>query len=114
LGILQIKGVNFELGFDQEFEFDSHSNSNSTHLNSKRTREKPTHIFYHNLNICFINGINWWRIQGRASNLVQKLIALNFSQKVLNFRKIYTPKFLGCYIKKTGRVGTTGGGWFGV
>jgi hypothetical protein len=29
--------------------------------------------------------------------LAQKLIALNFSQKVLNFRKIYTPKFLGCY-----------------
>jgi hypothetical protein len=26
------------------------------------------------------------------------LIALKFSQKVLNFRKIYTPKFLGCYI----------------
>jgi hypothetical protein len=66
-------------------------------LNSKRTREKPTHIFYHNLNICFINGINWWRIQGRASNLVQKLIAHQFKQKVLNFRKIYTPKFLGCY-----------------
>jgi hypothetical protein len=33
----------------------------------------------------------------RASNLARKLIALNFSQKVFNFRKIYTPKFLGCY-----------------
>jgi hypothetical protein len=29
--------------------------------------------------------------------LVQKLIALKFKQKVLIFRKIYTPKFLGCY-----------------
>jgi hypothetical protein len=29
--------------------------------------------------------------------LVQKLIALECKQKVLNFRKIYTPKFLGCY-----------------
>jgi hypothetical protein len=29
--------------------------------------------------------------------LVQKLIALKCKQKVLNFRKIYTPKFLGCY-----------------
>jgi hypothetical protein len=29
--------------------------------------------------------------------LARKLIALNFSQKVLNFCKIYTPKFLGCY-----------------
>jgi hypothetical protein len=29
--------------------------------------------------------------------LARKLIALNFSQKVLNFRKVYTPKFLGCY-----------------
>jgi hypothetical protein len=33
----------------------------------------------------------------RASNLARKLIALNFSQKVFNFCKIYTPKFLGCY-----------------
>jgi hypothetical protein len=32
-----------------------------------------------------------------ASNLVQKLIALKFKQKVLIFRKICTPKFLGCY-----------------
>jgi hypothetical protein len=59
-------------------------------LNSKRSREKPTHIFYHNLNICFINGINWWRIQRRASNLVQKLIALKFKQKVLIFREKIT------------------------
>jgi hypothetical protein len=29
--------------------------------------------------------------------LVQKLIALKFKQKVLVFRKNYTPKFLGCY-----------------
>jgi hypothetical protein len=29
--------------------------------------------------------------------LVQKLVALKFKQKVLIFRKIYTPKFLGCY-----------------
>jgi hypothetical protein len=29
--------------------------------------------------------------------LVQKLIALKCKQKVLIFRKIYTPKFLGCY-----------------
>jgi hypothetical protein len=29
--------------------------------------------------------------------LVQKLIALKFKQKVLIFRKNYTPKFLGCY-----------------
>jgi hypothetical protein len=36
----------------------------------------------------------------RASNLARKLIALNFSQKVFNFRKIYTPKFLGCYRHK--------------
>jgi hypothetical protein len=49
--ILQIKRISFELGFELEFEFDSHSNSNFTHLNSKRTKEKPTHIFYHNLNI---------------------------------------------------------------
>jgi hypothetical protein len=60
--ILQIKELSFELGFEIEFEFDSHSNSNFTHLNSKRTRENPTHMFYHNLNICFINGINWSRI----------------------------------------------------
>jgi hypothetical protein len=39
-----------------------------------------------------MNGLIWWRFQGRASNLARKLIALNFSQKVLNFRKIYTPK----------------------
>jgi hypothetical protein len=32
-----------------------------------------------------------------ASNLVWKLIALNFNQKVLNFCKIFTPKILGCY-----------------
>jgi hypothetical protein len=25
----------FEIGFEKEFEFDSHSNSNHTHLNSK-------------------------------------------------------------------------------
>jgi hypothetical protein len=31
--------------------------------------------------------------------LVQKLIALTFKQKVLIFRKNYTPKILGCYIK---------------
>jgi hypothetical protein len=30
--------------------------------------------------------------------LVQKLLALKFKQKVLNFRKFYTPKFLGCYM----------------
>jgi hypothetical protein len=30
--------------------------------------------------------------------LVQNLIALKFKQKVLIFRKIYTPKFLGCYM----------------
>jgi hypothetical protein len=30
------------------------------------------------------------------------LIALNFSQKVLNFCKICTPKFLGCYSHVTG------------
>jgi hypothetical protein len=29
--------------------------------------------------------------------LVQKLVALKFKQKVLIFRKIYPPKFLGCY-----------------
>jgi hypothetical protein len=29
--------------------------------------------------------------------LVQKLIALKCKQKVLIFRKICTPKFLGCY-----------------
>jgi hypothetical protein len=51
--ILQIKRISFELGIELEFEFDSHSNSNFTHSYSKRTREKPTHIFYHNLNICF-------------------------------------------------------------
>jgi hypothetical protein len=33
----------------------------------------------------------------RASNLARKLIALNVIQKVFNFCKIYTPKFLGCY-----------------
>jgi hypothetical protein len=55
---LQIKRISFELGFDLEFEFDSHSNSNFTHLNSKGTREKPTHIFYHNLNICFYKWVN--------------------------------------------------------
>jgi hypothetical protein len=104
LNILQIKGLSFEPRFDLEFEFDSHSNSNFTHLNSNRTREKPTHIFYHNLNICFINGINWWRIQGRASNLVQKLIALKFKQKFLIFRKNYTPKILGCYNGPRGHV----------
>jgi hypothetical protein len=59
---LQNKRISFELGFELEFEFDPHPNSNFTPLNSKGTREKPTHIFYHNLNICFINGINWWRI----------------------------------------------------
>jgi hypothetical protein len=33
-----------------------------------------------------------------ASNLAQKLIALqNKQKKVLNFRKIHTPRFLGCY-----------------
>jgi hypothetical protein len=30
--------------------------------------------------------------------LAQKLIALKCKQKVLIFRKIYTPRFLGCYI----------------
>jgi hypothetical protein len=55
---LQNKRISFELGFELEFEFDSHSNSNFTHLNSKRTREKPTHIFYHNLNICFYKWVN--------------------------------------------------------
>jgi hypothetical protein len=30
------------------------------------------------------------------------LIALKFSQKVFNFRKIYTPKFLGCYRYEVG------------
>jgi hypothetical protein len=29
--------------------------------------------------------------------LAQKLIAPKCKQKVLNFRKIYTPRFLGCY-----------------
>jgi hypothetical protein len=29
--------------------------------------------------------------------LVQKLVALKFKQKVLIFRKICAPKFLGCY-----------------
>jgi hypothetical protein len=29
--------------------------------------------------------------------LVKKLIALKCKQKVLIFRKFYTPKFLGCY-----------------
>jgi hypothetical protein len=29
--------------------------------------------------------------------LARKLMALKFSQKVLIFRKNYTPKFLGCY-----------------
>jgi hypothetical protein len=62
LDILQIKELSFELRFEIEFEFDSQSNSNYTHLNSKQTREKPTHIFYI-LNICFINGLNWWRIR---------------------------------------------------
>jgi hypothetical protein len=38
--------------------------------------------------------------------LVQKLIALTFKQKVLIFRKIYTPKFLGCY--RAGRGGRAG------
>jgi hypothetical protein len=32
---LQFKELCFELGFEKEFEFDSHSNSNYTHLNSK-------------------------------------------------------------------------------
>jgi hypothetical protein len=32
---LQIKELSFELGFEIEFEFVSHSNSNYTHLNSK-------------------------------------------------------------------------------
>jgi hypothetical protein len=32
--------------------------------------------------------------------LAQKLIAPKCKQKVLNFRKIYTPNFLGCYIKQ--------------
>jgi hypothetical protein len=36
---LQIKRLSYELGIELEFEFDSHSNSNFTHLNSKRTRE---------------------------------------------------------------------------
>jgi hypothetical protein len=36
--------------------------------------------------------------------LVQKLIALTSKQKVLNFRKIYTPKFLGCYSALLGCV----------
>jgi hypothetical protein len=36
--------------------------------------------------------------------LIRKLIALEFSQKVLNFRKIYTPKFLGCYRELTRAV----------
>jgi hypothetical protein len=33
-----------------------------------------------------------------ASNLAQKLIALQSKQKVLNFRKFHAPRFLGCYI----------------
>jgi hypothetical protein len=33
--ILQINELSFELGFEIEFEFVSHSNSNYTHLNSK-------------------------------------------------------------------------------
>jgi hypothetical protein len=47
-----------------------------------------------------MNGMIWWRIRERASNLVQKLIALKFKQKVLIFRKICTPKFLGCYTSR--------------
>jgi hypothetical protein len=35
LDILQIKELSFELRFEIEFEFVSHSNSNYTHLNSK-------------------------------------------------------------------------------
>jgi hypothetical protein len=31
--------------------------------------------------------------------LAQKLIALKCKQKVLNFRKIFTPRFLGCYTR---------------
>jgi hypothetical protein len=33
--LLQIKRLSHELGIELEFEFDSHSNSNFTHLNSK-------------------------------------------------------------------------------
>jgi hypothetical protein len=36
--------------------------------------------------------------------LAQKLIALKFKQKVLIFRKNYTPKFLGCYRKDVERA----------
>jgi hypothetical protein len=35
LDILQIKELSFGLRFDIEFEFDSQTNSNYTHLNSK-------------------------------------------------------------------------------
>jgi hypothetical protein len=45
LGNLQIKGLNFELGFEKEFEFDSHSNSNFTHLNSKEPEKNQLTYF---------------------------------------------------------------------
>jgi hypothetical protein len=45
LGNLQIKGLDFELGFEKEFEFDSHSNSNFTHLNSREPEKNQLTYF---------------------------------------------------------------------
>jgi hypothetical protein len=43
--------------------------------------------------------------------LARKSIALKFNQKVLIFRKNYTPKFLGCYTVGRGiGAGRHGGG----
>jgi hypothetical protein len=37
----------FGLGLETWFEFDPLSNSNHTQLNSKKTKENPTHWLYH-------------------------------------------------------------------
>jgi hypothetical protein len=53
----------FESRFEILFEFESHSHSNPTQLNSQlKASENPTHIIYHNLNLCFYKWAKRWRI----------------------------------------------------
>jgi hypothetical protein len=95
LDILQIKDLSFELRFEIEFEFVSllkfKLHTFELQINQRKTNSHILPYFKH----MFYKWDNL--VKKRASNLVQKLIALTSKQKVLNFRKIYTPKFLGCY-----------------